>query len=153
MPRVLGNLARSGYKKDLHNGVEIGYSSPYSAAVEFGAPFRPFAGEQVVNFKGHRRQAHERRPYFDSLGRFHPPTFVKAHEVGSHQKIYTNQRLVGFKPKHSKFERGPMIFRILKGQPPQKGQYYLTRAYNEKIGDLPQHIGFYLSRIEGARRT
>lgn len=139
VPVDTGFLKNSGYVKDIPDGVEIGYTAPYASKVEFGNPYTPYSGVQTVRVK-----AHTRRPFLRADG-----TWVEASEIGEHERRYEDRRLVGFRPKLSKFERGPLIFRILKGEPERKGQLFLSRALHEKIADLPNNIEFYLRRIPG----
>ena len=144
VPVDKGTLKKSGYVKNLSGGLEIGYLAPYASDVEFGNPFRPFLGTQRITIKAHNRRGYKRKD-----GISVPATTVKAHVIE-----FVNKRLIAFKPKHSKFERGPMIFRVLKGQPARDGQFFLTRAFLERIGDLPKNIMFAAqmnSKVKEAR--
>lgn len=138
VPVDKGFLKNSGYKKDLPNGVEIGYTAPYAARVHYGGPFIPYTGTQTVNVRQHRR-----RSFVDRDGKQHPATVVQPHI-----RQYINARLVGFKPKLGKFERGKLMFRVLRGEPEREGTFFLTRALAEEIHHLPEDIQYYADILE-----
>lgn len=154
VPRRTGFLAMSGYTKSLERGIEIGYTADYSAKVEFGSPGgQPIEGGKdfTISIKAHTVRQHNRKGYTTSKGYTVAPAIVKEHQVKAYTRTIHGGKLIGFQPRlwPSK-ELGPMIFRILKKEPPQRAQYFLTRAVQEKIKTLPQNIEFYLKRIPGA---
>lgn len=137
VPRDTGTLAKSGYIKPLENGIEIGYAATYSAKVEQGNPRTPYSGDQTVHIKKYKRKA-----YVTKNGTHVPATLVPAHDV-----TYHNKRLIGFRPKITKFERGPMIFRVLEAEPEREGQHYLARACKTELPSLPKDLEFFLKQI------
>lgn len=143
VPVDRGTLKRSGYTNKLVNGVEIGYTAPYASRVEAGGPATPYKGTQVVKVRGYTRRAYTRKD-----GVYVPPV-----EVSSHEVKYVNKRLVGFKPKLSKFERGPLIFRVLKEEPAREGQWFLKRSLVQEIKHLPEDIEFHLLRLARVKRA
>lgn len=138
VPVAKGILKNSGYKKDLPTGVEIGYTAPYAARVHYGGPFIPYTGVQTVNIRQHRR-----RGYTDKKGHEHKTTVVQPHI-----RQYINAKLVGFRPKLGKFERGRLIFRVMRGEPEREGTFFLTRALAEELHHLPEDIQYYADMLE-----
>ena len=138
VPVDTGFLKHSGNTENTKNGIILKYSAPYSAKVEFGNLTIPYVGTQTVHIKAHKRKSYVRKD-----GVRVPASEVKAHDVK-----YENKRLIGFKPKYSKFERGPLIFRVLKGEPAREGQHYLGRALVKEMKFLSDDIEFYLKRLE-----
>lgn len=120
-------LKKSGYFKNIENGIELGYTTPYAAKVEFGSEGTPYTGTQIVNVKPHSRRSALSGTVID---------------VPAHIRKYTDKRLVGFKS-----ENGELIFRVLKQSGGQRGQHFLGRAVSQGIKSLPEDIKFFLSRI------
>jgi hypothetical protein len=142
-----GTLAASGYTKNLPNGIEIGYTAPYASDVEYGHAFRPFLGKQEITVRAHKRKVWRsgRSSYKDGQAE---------QTVRTHTRVYKNKRLIGFQPRlWPKKERGPMLFRVLEGEPARKGQFFLTRAFKEKIGTIPDNIAFYLGRMPNVKKV
>ena len=144
VPVNTGTLKKSGYTKNLPNGIEIGYTAPYAARVEAGGPAIPYSGTQVVHVQGYTRRGYTRRYRKDEPRMI----YVSSGSVKAHDRVYVEKRLVGFRPKFSKFERGPLIFRLMKEQPAQEGQRFLGRAVEREILYLPEDLSFYLKRLE-----
>lgn len=138
VPVDKGTLKRSGFVEKLPRGIRIGYTAPYAARVHSGGPAIPFKGTQVIHVGAHKRKGYERE---DGV-------YVDPVEVRSHDRTYVDKRVVAFRPKYSKFERGPLIFRVLKEEPARKGTFFLTRALAQEIQRLPEDIEFYLRRLE-----
>lgn len=128
VPVDTGMLRKSSYVKQLPNGVEVGFIASYAADIEFGKPTRPIVGTQEVFVRRFRRK---------------DGTIVNAHT-----KRYVNKRLIAFRPKLSKFERGEKIFRVINEEKEQSGQFFLTRAFQKELPSLPQDIEFFLREIE-----
>lgn len=137
VPRDTGMLAKSGYTKELETGIEVGFAANYAAKVEFGNPRTPYSGDQTVHIKQYKRKA-----YVTKNGTHVPATLVPAHDVTYHDK-----RLIGFRPKITKFERGPMIFRVLEAEPERPGQAYLSRAAKQEIVHMDKDIEWALKQI------
>ena len=136
VPIDKGFLSHSGYKSDTDKGSEIGYRAPYSHDVEFGAPEKPITGTQIVKVKSHKVRSYKRK---DGV-------VVPSYVVPAHEKKYVNKRLIGFRPKFSKFERGKLMFRVIDKIAEKKPQLFLTRAVRDGIPFMPEDIAFELKR-------
>jgi hypothetical protein len=133
-----GNLKRSGSVVPLDNGVRIQYLSPYASEVENGIESDiPIQGDQVVTIKTHTRKG-----YTNKNGVYVQPTVVPEHKV-----TYHNARLIGFRPKLSKFEYSLKIFRVIKKIKARPGQFYLGRAVSLGLESLHEDIKFCLQRV------
>lgn len=121
-------MKKSGYFKNIADGITLGYTAPYAGKVEWGSPAIPYTGTQIIHRKAYTRRdgAH-----------------VKETEVK-----YVNKRLVGFRPKLEGGHRGPLIFRVLSEEKARKGQHFLGRALHKEITHLPEDLEFYLKRLE-----
>ena len=139
VPRVTGFLAHSGDAIRTPNGIKLVYVAPYSSRVEFGGPAIPYTGTQTVHIKAHKRKSYVRKD----------GTNVRASSVKAHDVKYKNKRLIGFRPKLSKFERLPMIFRVLKEEKAREGQHFLGRATQKEIQHLSEDIEFYFRQLSG----
>ena len=139
VPVDIGILRRSGYTKKLENGIEIGYMAPYAGAVEFGNPKTPFDGIQVIHTQGFQRAGYTRTD----------GTYVRPAIISPHDRTFINKRVVGFRPKFSKFDRGDLIFRVLEAEPERPGQFYLTRALQDSLPEASNDIEFELRKIKG----
>lgn len=129
VPVDTGFLKRSGYVRSLHNGAEIAYFAPYARTVHEGIDhIIPITGDQTVHIRAYRRKDGAR---------------VKAHDV-----TYKNKRLIGFRPKYSKFERGPKIFRVISEIKPRPGSKFLERALKEQLPYIRNDFEFFLKRIK-----
>tara|TARA_Y100000310_G_scaffold243152_1_gene247579 strand:+ start:2970 stop:3521 length:552 start_codon:yes stop_codon:yes gene_type:complete len=146
VPVDKGTLKDSGYTKKLENGIEIGYTAPYAAIVEFGGPGEVFEGSQSVHIREHDVRGHFRtRVEGDQI-------WISPHVRGPYTRVYESQRLIGFRPKHSKFERETKtIFRVVDSGADREGQFYLTRANRDSLPDLPKDIEFAMRQIKGAK--
>ena len=136
VPRVTGFLARSGYVKNIENGAEIGYLTPYAQDVEEGFPRRPIKDgkdfELVI--RKHKRKAH----YRELNG---VQYFVKESDVKEHKVSYKNAKLISFLNKE-----GERVTRTITHEGPRKGQFFLARAVKERIIDLPKWIKFSIEQ-------
>ena len=130
-PVDTGFLKRSGATRFLPKGIEIFYTSPYAADVEFGRPGKPITGTQTVKVKAHIRRMPGGR------------VLVKEHE-----KKYVNKKVIRFRPKHSKFEYGKPIFRVISEEKGQKGQHFLGRAKDKGLPFMGTDVSFYLKQLE-----
>ena len=61
---------------------------------------------------------------------------------------YENKKLIGFRPKITKFERGEKIYRVISIEKATVGQYYLSRAKDKELPNLGEDVNFYLKRLE-----
>ena len=128
VPVDTGNLKHSGYIDTKYpGGMEIGFTAPYASAVELGSPAKPITGTQSIYTHGYRRK--------DGV------------MVAPHYKHFVGKRLIAFRPKMSKFERGPLIFRVLNEEPAREGQHFLGRALKEGLHYLVQDVDFYFQRL------
>ena len=128
------DIQTSGGGTFVLNGIIV-----HNSAVEFGSEAHSYAGtEQTVHIKEHKRKS-----YFRKDGKFIQSSRVKAHDVK-----YTDKKLIGFRPKLSKFERGEMIVRVMKEMPARKGQFFLTRSTRLELPKLPIDIEFFLRNLE-----
>ena len=126
-----------------------------NSKVEFGNPGGgPIEGAQtyVMTIRAHTIRQHTRKGYITAKGYSVKPTTVKEHVVAEHTRTVSGGKFIAFRPRlwPSK-ELGPMVVRFFRKEPPQRAQYFLTRAVQEKIKTLPQNIEFYLKRIPGAK--
>ena len=129
VPTDTGVLKKSGAVNYLPNGAEILYTANYSSAVEFGIPSDiPIEGTQIVKVRAFKRRG---------------GAIVKAHE-----KKYVNKKVIGFRPKFSKFEFGAKMFRVIDKIKARAGQFFLSRSVQEGIKDLSNDIEFYMKRIK-----
>lgn len=128
VPVDTGFLKSTGSVDHLSNGVEIKFAAPYSSDVEFGHEDRPINTTQRVYVRTYRRK--------------------DGSVVNGHWVEYKSKKVISWRPKISKFERGERIWRVLDKEPAQKGQLFLTRATIEKIQDLPTDIEFCLKQLE-----
>jgi len=131
VPVSTGFLKRSGFVNYIPKGVEIGYMAPYSADVEFGRGGKPIEGTQEIEIKQHYRKT--------------PKGMVP---VKAHTKKYVDKKIIRFRPKHSKFEYGPPIFRVISEEHATKPQLFLTRAKEKGLQDLGTDIMFHVKRLE-----
>ena len=140
VPVQKGLLKMSGnIPEKLPNGVEIRYRADYSYKIEFGDPGgQPYTGTQKVWTKGHWVKSYTKKN----------GTHVSKHWVPGHETVYENVRLVGFKPKASKFEKGEKIFRVLKQTPKIEPQYFLTRAAYQELPHLVEDLEFEMKKLE-----
>ncbi|MBI2020153.1 hypothetical protein HYS94_01915 [Candidatus Daviesbacteria bacterium] len=122
IPEVF-DIQTSGGGTFILNGIIV-----HNSDVEFGKPVRPITETQEVFVRRFKRK--------DGV-------IVKAHT-----KKYINKRLIGFRPKLSKFERGEKIFRVISEEKEQTGQHYLGRAFQKEIKELPKDIEFFLRELE-----
>jgi len=128
VPVLTGELKASGsiiYKRD---SVSIEYSAPHAAKVEAGLPeATPLtdADTQRVYVPTHRRKN---------------GVVVKGHYKRYDGGKNPNAKVITFRPKHSKFERGPEITRVITENAPREGQWFLRRAVLKDISMLPAHI-------------
>jgi len=143
VPVDKGFLKKSGYTKPLPNGIEMGYTTPYAARVEYGGPAIPYTGTQEVFVPRHQRKGYYRKGP-KGTRTYVPPTVVSAHTVK-----HVDSRVIGFRPKiaGSKFDRGPLIFRVLEEEPAREGQRYLGRAVEHELPRLAELIGFEMQRL------
>lgn len=125
-------LKRSGIVENLPNGVAIIFRASYASEVEHGRPERPVTGSQTVHIKEHIRRAKD----------------GKAIRVKAHDVTYENKKLIGFRPKITKFERGEKIYRVISIEKATVGQYYLSRAKDKELPNLGEDVNFYLKRLE-----
>lgn len=125
-------LKRSGYVENLRNGVSLAYIASYSADVEYGKEAKPVEGTFTYHIPEHRRR--------NSNGSI---SIVKAHDV-----TYVNRKVIRFRPKYSKFERGAPITRVISVEAATKGQRFLGRALDQEIQKMPEDIEFYLKQLE-----
>ncbi|MFH1547151.1 MAG: hypothetical protein ABIC57_01560 [bacterium] len=139
MPVDKGFLKHSGNVIRTKNGIVLQYLAPYSLRVEFGGPAIPYTGTQTVHIKAHKRKSYVRKD----------GTNVRASSVKAHDVKYKNKRLIGFRPKLNKFEKKPMIFRVLKEEPAREGQHFLGRSTQKEIQHLSEDIEFYLRQLSG----
>ncbi len=136
VPRDTGFLAASGGTDPIPNkGVDVYFRADYSAVVEFGQDESPITGTQRVYIPTHTIKKGKR----------------KGTIVNGHYKEYKNARLVTWRPKISKFERGEKISRIITKEPKLEGQFFLTRAALKGIQELPEDLEFYLRQLENKR--
>ena len=126
VPVDTGMLKRSGYINETPKGSEIGYRASYASSIEFGAPEQPITGTQTVKVKSFKRK--------------------DGSIVQAHTKKYVNKRLIRIRPKHSKFEWGKPIFRVIDKIAEKKPQLFLTRSVRDGIPYLPDDIRFELKR-------
>ena len=139
VPVDTGNLKRSGVIERITGGARIAYRAPYSADVEFGIDqARPIEGVQVVH-----KRAVKRKGYRTANGTYVPSKTIAAHDV-----TYENKRLVRIRPKISKFEYGPPIYRVISEIKARPGQFFLTRAVKDGLEHLSGDIEFMLKRLE-----
>ena len=155
VPVDKGFLKHSGYVKDIPGGSTIGYVTPYAARVEWGGPAIPVTGTQIVKIPLHIRKAHARKGYFATRGTnsyWVEPTWIEKSVVGPHEVTYVNKKVIRFKPKISKFERGPEIVRIISEEPERKGQHYLGRALKDSLPHMTEDIEFELLKLDRISR-
>ena len=132
VPRDTGFLAMSHYLNHTDNGSVIGARAPYSVTVHEGIEYPiPITGAQTVHIRAYRRKDGAQ---------------VKAHDV-----TYKNKRLIGFRPKFSKFERGPKIFRVISEIKPRPGSKWMERALKQEIVFLKDDMKYQLQRLENFR--
>jgi hypothetical protein len=144
VPRDTGFLASSGSVNLLPNGGEVVFRASYAADVEGGAPARPWPhGPHQVTVR-----AHDVKGYVRKDG-----TYVKPRHVEEQKRTYSGARVVSWRPKipGTKQREQNRITRVLKEQPAQKGQFFLTRATMDSIGNLTQNIEVFLNRLNGRR--
>jgi len=137
VPVDTGTLKKSGDNIYLKNGTRIVYIAPYSAVVEYGKEASPVKGEYKMNVRKHKRKSYLRKD----------GTKVSATEVKAYEKVLEGKRPISFRPKLSKFERGPKIFRVISEERAREGQFFLSRAVLKNIHKLPGNIEFFLRRI------
>lgn len=138
VPVDTGMLKKSGTIEHTDKGAIIAYRTDYASDVELGIEADiPIEGEQKIYVKKHKRRA-----YTTSSGKRVPATIVQGHTT-----IYKNKRLIRMRPKHSKFEYGDPIFRVIDKIKKREGQFYLTRALQEGIKHVGEDVAFYLRRV------
>jgi len=132
-PKYVYDIQISGGSTYILNGIIV-----HNSQVEFGIEADiPITGTQVIHRKSYRRKGYRRKD-----GTYIPPTMVKAHDIR-----YENKRLIGFRPKLSKFEFQDRIFRVIDTIKARKGQFFLTRSVREGLPYLTEDISFLLNRI------
>ena len=57
-------------------------------------------------------------------------------------------KIIPFRPKISKFVRGPRIYRYFEKEPAQKGQFFITRAFQDGAGRFVKHLENNLKPLE-----
>lgn len=137
VPVDTGTLKKSGDNLYQPDGTKIVYIAPYAAVVEVGTEGTPIKGNQTLKVGKHTR-----KPYLNKNG-----VRVSGTEVSGYSRTYKNSRLVAFEPKLNKFERSPMIYRVVSEEGGRKGQFFLTRAVIKRIGNLVPNIETFLRRI------
>lgn len=150
MPVDKGTLKHSGYTKPLGAGIEIGYTATHAAKIEYGSPAIPYTGSQTIHVQAFTRREHTRNAYVTKSGRPVPAATISSSFVQAHDRIYVNKRLIGFRPKLTKFERGNLIFRVMSEERAREGQFYLTRAIRDSYPYLSEDLEFELKKIPGA---
>ena len=71
--------------------------------------------------------------------------------VPAHTKILKDKKIIAFRPKYSKFERGPKIFRILSEEPEREGQFFLTRSIKDNLIYFKDDLAFEINKAKGLR--
>lgn len=116
VPVDTGELKASGSLIYKAEGVSIKYSAPHAAIVETGletAVPLDGRGEQKVYIPTHRRK--------------------NGAVVQGHYRNVQDGKAISFRPKISKFERGPEITRIITEHAAREGQEFLKRAVLKEI--------------------
>lgn len=137
VPVDTGFLKGSGFVERLKRGVQFGYRAKYASVVEHGiANDIPIRGNQIVHIKEHMRKGYTRRD-----GVYVPPVRVPAHDV-----VYKNKRLIPIREKAT-LGRGRLTFRVIDKIKARPGKFYLHRAFEKGVKELPNDIRFYLRQI------
>jgi len=145
VPVDTGFLKRSGYTKQIPNGIEIGYIAPYSADVEVGHTDRPVQGTFSYLVPAHTRRSHTRVNPNGTV------VIVAESTIPEHMVTLVNKRIITFRPKIDKFNRGPQITRVISVERGRKGQFFLARAAMDSLNGLPKDLIFALKKIKGAQ--
>lgn len=136
VPVDTGMLKKSGYKKNISKGFEIGYVTPYAADVEYGHNGKP-AVTRTVTGGGYWRKS-----YKTKSGKIVPAKYIPTYTMQ-----VTGKRLVQVQPKIDCIPHGPRIWVWIDDTKPREGQYFLTRATMVGIKDLVKDIEFYVSKV------
>ena len=128
VPVDTGNLKSSGSVDNTTTGAKIAYTADYAAQVEKGNPATPITEITRVYVPTYRRKN---------------GTVVKGHYKEVQGKI------IIFRPKISKFERGEQITRILKEEPAREGQRFVTRAIKRELPSILDDIANRLQKDLG----
>lgn len=130
VPVLTGELKSSGTVIYVRDGVKIEYTAAHAAIVERGLPeATPLTdpNTQRVYVPTHRRKN---------------GVVVKGHYKHYGEGKNPNAKVITFRPKHSKFERGPEITRVITENAPREGQFFLKRAVLKEISNLPLFIWY-----------
>ena len=123
VPVLTGELKSSGSIIKTSDSVSIHYSAPHAAVVEAGldtaVPLN-MGGSERVYIPTHRRK--------------------NGVVVNGHYRTVKDGKMVTFRPKISKFERGAEITRKITNHAPREGQEFLKRAVLKEIVCLPDDI-------------
>lgn len=138
VPTDTGFLKMSGNKVDLPKGFYIIYRAKYASVVEMGSPARPVIGTFEYRIRAHRVKAFRRK---DGV-------FIPAHKRKAHKKILINKKVIGFRPKLSKFQRGEKIFRVISVEKERTGQWFANRALRDSLPSLPTDLNLELKLLE-----
>ena len=128
VPVVTGELKQSGSLIKVRDGVKIQYTADHAAIVETGLPeATPLTdlNTQRVYVPTHRRKN---------------GVVVKGHYKHYGEGKNPNAKIITFRPKHSKFEKGPEITRVITENAPRAGQFFLKRAVLKEITNLPEDM-------------
>jgi hypothetical protein len=135
VPVQTGKLKESGsiiYKRE---SINIEYSAPYAAVVEAGissATPLDSVNTQRVYVPTHRRKN---------------GVVIQGHYKHYDKGKNPNAKVITFRPKHSKFEYGPEITRVITENAPREGQWFLKRAVLKEIMRLPGALSKELEKL------
>lgn len=119
VPVDTGELKASGSVKDTGTGAIISYTADHAAQIEKGNPAIPIEETTRVYVPTYRKKN---------------GTVVKGHYKEVKGKVVT------FRPKISKFERGEPITRIMRQVPAREGQYFVSRAIKRELPSILDDI-------------
>ena len=125
-PKYLWDIQTSGGGTYVLNGIVV-----HNSVIEFGAPAKPFTGDQVVHIRPHTKTMKS----------------GKKVKVKGHNKVYHNSRLIRIRPKLAKREYGEKMWVVMHQLPERKPQLFLSRAFRKEIVHLKDDIAFYLKDI------
>jgi hypothetical protein len=135
VPVLTGTLKASGSVIYKRESITIEYSAPYAATVEAGisepTPLTD-VDTQRVYVPTHRRKG---------------GVVVKGHYKRYDGGKNPNAKVITFRPKHSKFEYGPEITRVITENATREGQWFLKRAVMDEIQLLPDAMEKELNNI------